>query len=63
MPDYYPVVKNVVVTFEPLDEDSTRITLTHGPYGDAEQDRIDREGHREGWISFVSQLQDLVAVL
>ena len=60
--DHYPVVKNVVVTFESFDEDGSRMMVTHSPYGDAEQDRVDREGHREGWIYFVSQLQKLVLV-
>lgn len=36
--DHYPVVKNVVVAFDLLNEDSTRMTLMHSPYGD--QSRI-----------------------
>ena len=61
--DHYPVIKNVVITFELLNDDSTRIMLIHSPYGSSEQDRRDREGHREGWIHFVSRLQELVSNL
>lgn len=57
--DHYPIVKNVLVTFELFNEDGTRMTVTHSPYADAEQDHKDREGHREGWMHFISRLQDL----
>ena len=57
--DHYPAVKNVSVAFEPFNENGTRLTITHSSYGASEQDRRDRDGHREGWMHFVSRLQQI----
>ncbi len=61
--DHYPLVKEVVVSFEALaslsDSGGTKITIHHGPYDDSEQSQIDRQGHLEGWTYFLEKLQNL----
>ncbi len=53
----YSLAKEVTVTFEPLALAGTRMTITHGPYSDSEEDRQARQEHLDGWLHFVARLQ------
>ena len=53
-------LREVSILFEPLSADSTRLTLTHGPYTDSEDDQDVRIYHHlEGWMHFLPRLQAL----
>ena len=51
--------RHVDVSFEPLPEGGTRITVTHGRYGDGAADAEDRQGHIDGWRHFLARLASL----
>ena len=57
--DHLDVTTHVNVTFEPLPDGGTKLTVTHGPYSDAALDQEARMGHVEGWLYFVGRLQDM----
>lgn len=59
--EHYPIPEEVVVTFEPLAQQGTRMTIEHGPYSNTEQSQEDRQNHLEGWVYFVSKLETLVS--
>ena len=48
--------RRVFLHFEPMRR-GTRIRLEHGPYGDHEAEREDRQSHVEGWHFFLPRLQ------
>jgi uncharacterized protein YndB with AHSA1/START domain len=50
----------VTVDFEALAGGTgTRLTITHGPYGEGEAEAEDRQGHVDGWTQFLGRLADL----
>ena len=51
-------VRTVDVVFAPT-TDGCRVTVTHGTYGDSAAEQQDRQGHIDGWIHFLGQLQSL----
>ena len=57
--DHHPVREDVIVTFEPLEEQGTTLTIVHGPYDDSKQSQEDRQGHIGGWLYFLARLQNL----
>ena len=59
--EHYATPEEVIVTFEALPAQGTKMTIVHGPYSDSEQGQKDRESHLEGWMYFVSKLQTLVS--
>jgi len=50
----------VEVDFEDA-EGGTRLRLTQGPYRDTDEDRKERDGHRQGWEVVCARLADAVA--
>lgn len=40
------------------DDGGTRLTLSHGPYGDAPDEAAEREEHLAGWRHFLPRLAD-----
>jgi uncharacterized protein YndB with AHSA1/START domain len=48
--------RTVDVVFEPAGQGS-RLTVTHGLYGDTDAEQDDRQSHIDGWIHFLSKLQ------
>jgi uncharacterized protein YndB with AHSA1/START domain len=48
----------VDIRFEPA-EKGAKMTVTHGPWEDAEASQIERQGIREGWIHFGMRLAGL----
>ena len=57
--DHFAVTTNVNVTFDPLSTGGTKLTVTHSPYSETEIDQEARLGHVEGWMYFVTRLQDI----
>ena len=57
-PESIPVTE-VVIVFESLPNDGTRMTLTHGSFSDSVEDQQMRADHLEGWEHFIGKLQDL----
>lgn len=55
--DHYSHITNVVVIFELFDDTGTKLTVTHGDYGDSGEDQEARQGHIEGWLYFIEKLQ------
>ena len=58
--DHYSVQEKVIVSFEPLEPQGTKMTIVHGPYDDSKQGQEDRKSHLDGWMHFVSNLQNLM---
>ncbi len=58
--DHHSIQEGVIVTFEPLDEQGTTLTIVQSPFDDSEQSQEDRRGHIEGWLYFLAKLQDTV---
>lgn len=58
--EHHPFQEDVVVTFEPLDEQGTTMTIVHGPYDNSKQSQEDRQSHLDGWLYFVTKLHDIV---
>ena len=56
--DHYLPQTEVMVLFEPLSDDSTKLTVTHGSYSNSQEDQDARMGHLEGWQNFVNKLLD-----
>jgi len=57
--DHSPHVTFVTVTFEPIPSGGTTLTVMHSPYSDSTIDQAARLGHLEGWLYFVTRLQDI----
>lgn len=57
-PDAPPL--EVEVDFEDA-TDATRLRITQGPYRDTDEDRGEREGHRQGWEAVCARLADAVS--
>ncbi len=53
--------RQVDLLFEPSPLGGTRLTLTHGAYGDSVREQEDRQGHIDGWSTFLPQLQTATA--
>lgn len=53
-------MREVAVVFDPATETGTTITVTHGEYTDSPQDQDERQGHLEGWRSFLGKLREVV---
>lgn len=51
--------RTVDVRFEPAGE-GTRLTISHGPYGDSPVEQEDRTSHIEGWQYFIGRLAEAV---
>lgn len=51
--------RQVEVSFQPQPEGGTSLILTHSLYTEAQEDQIERQGHAEGWLHFLQQLQAL----
>jgi uncharacterized protein YndB with AHSA1/START domain len=49
-------VRHVEATFAPAGV-GCRVTISHGSYGDTAAEQEDRQGHIDGWIFFLGQLQ------
>ena len=54
-------VRKVEVSFEPVGDVGTQVTVTHGTYTNSSKDQEERDGHLEGWIYFLKRLHDAVA--
>lgn len=54
-------MRKVEVTFEPVGDVGTQLTVTHGTYTNSSKDQEERDGHLEGWIYFLKRLHDAVA--
>ncbi len=52
--------RQVDITFAPGVEGDTRLTITHGPYGDSDAERASRAGNIEGWQHFCAKLTALL---
>ena len=50
--------REVTVTFHGIDGGAA-LTLIHGFYGDSAVEQEDRQGHIDGWMHFLGQLQAL----
>lgn len=50
-------VTTVEISFEPLSKSGTKLTLGHSPYPDTPEGRKTKEGHIEGWMFFLGELQ------
>src|SRR5438270_4066275 len=51
-------VKDVRIVFETSSDEGTKLTLTHGPYADTQEDQDRRiNQHLEGWMHFLPRLQ------
>jgi uncharacterized protein YndB with AHSA1/START domain len=48
--------RQVDVSFEPLPDGGTRITVVHGRYGEGDAEAADRQGHVDGWQHFLARL-------
>lgn len=46
----------VSLSFEPIFNGGTRLTLTHAPYDDSLESQEARTGHQEGWTYFLTKL-------
>ena len=46
------------VEFEAVEE-GTRLRVTHGTYGESEDEAKERAGHLAGWMAVLSRLRDL----
>jgi len=57
--DHYRNVTFVSVTFEPIPSGGTKLTVMHSPYSDSIIDQKARQGHLEGWLYFITRLQDI----
>ena len=57
--DHSPNVTFVSVTFEPIATGGTKLTVIHSPYSDSAIDQEARQGHLEGWLYFITRLQDI----
>src|SRR5918992_2052791 len=55
--------RDVVVSFEPVPDGGTRITVTHGRYGAGDAEAADRQGHIDGWLHFLARLASLAGLL
>lgn len=53
--------RKVEVTFEPVGDVGTQLTVTHCTYTNSSNDQEERDGHLEGWIYFLKRLHDAVA--
>jgi len=55
--------RTVIVHGEALD-DGTALSITHGPYRSDEsrltEEDTDRDGHREGWLTFIPGLHEAI---
>lgn len=51
-------VRHVEVTFAPAG-DGCYVTVKHDSYGDTPVEQEDRQGHIDGWIFFLGQLQSI----
>lgn len=49
-------IRTVDIVFAPLAA-GCRVTVTHGTYGDSTGEQEDRQGHIDGWVYFLGQLQ------
>ncbi|NOK58813.1 MAG: SRPBCC domain-containing protein [Chloroflexi bacterium AL-W] len=52
--------KQVAVTFEPYVDGGTQLRITHTAYTNSPADQEVRAGHIEGWLHFLTQLQNVV---
>src|SRR5947209_5741477 len=50
----------VSLSFEPIFDGGTRLTLTHEPYDDSLESQEARTGHQEGWTYFLTKLHGLL---
>lgn len=48
--------RTVTIDFEPL-RSGSRLTVTHGRYGDSAVEQEDRQSHIDGWLHFLGRLQ------
>jgi uncharacterized protein YndB with AHSA1/START domain len=53
--------REVTVTFEPVGDVGTQLTVTHGAYTVSTKDQEERSGHLDGWIYFLTRLHDALA--
>lgn len=53
-------VRQVDVEFTPAG-DGTRLRLMHGVYGEGEAEAADRQSHIDGWLFFLSRLQEVAS--
>jgi len=54
-------VTMVIAEFQPLENDGTRLTITHGPYAETPEGQERRQGHIEGWQHFLTRLHETLA--
>lgn len=52
--------RTVTIDFAPDAAGGARLTLTHGFYGEGATEAEDRQGHIEGWLYFLPQLEKVV---
>lgn len=52
-------VRTVQVDFRLIDPHGSEMILTHSTYNDSAEDQEERQGHIEGWIHFLGQLQKI----
>lgn len=50
------VTRDVALTFAPLGECGSRLTLVHGPYVDGPEEAALRQSHLDGWVHFLGKL-------
>ena len=53
--------RDVTVTFEPIGDVGTQLTVTHGVYTASARDQEERSGHLDGWIYFLTRLHEALA--
>jgi len=53
--------RQVDLLLEPSPLGGTRLTLTHSGYGDSASEQEDRQGHIDGWTTFLPQLRTATA--
>jgi len=52
--------RQVEITIAPLPTGGPQLTLTHGFYTDSSEDQEERQSHVEGWMHFLSRLQQML---
>jgi uncharacterized protein YndB with AHSA1/START domain len=51
--------QQVDITFSPMEDGGSQMTIVHGPWMDTESEQTDRQGVVEGWIHFGMRLAGL----
>ncbi len=53
--------RTVKIDFSTVNEQDTKITIWHGPYGETEPEQQERQNHIDGWQFFMEQLTNYCA--